>query len=152
MVDPTELSGCLKGRTNLYNHIESMVKGAEETITIMTTSQGLIRKAETMKAAFERAKKKGVRIRIAAPLTRDTEKAVKELSRFAEIKNTDSKSRFCVIDGKHVAFMLLDDDKVHPTYDAGVWVNTKLFASTLENFFEQCWSKMKPSDKFLKAA
>ena len=152
LVDPTDLSGSLKGRNNLYNHMESMIKNAEESVTIMTTSQGLIRKSELLKGAFEKAKKKGVKIRIAAPLTKDTEKAAKELSRFAEVKHTDARSRFCVIDGTQVAFMLLDDSNVHPTYDAGIWVNTKLFASTLENFFNQCWSKLKPTDKFSKAA
>ncbi len=151
LVDPTELSGCLKGRTNLYHHFESMIKDAQESISMMTTSQGLVRKADILIHAFEKAKKKGVKIRIAAPLSRETEKAVKELSRFAEIKNTDSKSRFCVIDGKQVAFMLLDDANVHPTYDAGVWVNTQLFATTLENFFDQSWSNSKPAGKFNKA-
>ncbi|MBW2996126.1 hypothetical protein KY332_02365 [Candidatus Woesearchaeota archaeon] len=152
LVDPTELSGCLKGRTNLYNHFETMIKDAENSIVIMTTSQGLVRKAELLKNAFVKAKKRGVKIRIAAPLTNETKNSVKELSNCAEVKNTDAKSRFCVIDGKQVAFMLLDDANVHPTYDAGVWVNTELFAKTLENFFDQCWSNMKPVDKFNRAA
>jgi sugar-specific transcriptional regulator TrmB len=152
LVDPTELSGCLKGRGNLYNHLDSMIKSAKESVTIMTTSQGLVRQAELLKNAFEKAKKNGVKIRIAAPLGKETQKAATALSGFAEIKNTDAKSRFCVIDGTQVAFMLVDDEKVHPTYDAGVWVNTELFAATLENFFNQCWSGLKPADKFNKAA
>jgi len=151
VVDPTELSGSIKGRNNLYNHIEAMIKNAEKSIVIMTTPTGMIRKAETLKNAFEKAKRKGVKIRIATPLTKETRNAVKELSKYAEIRNTKEKARFCVIDSKEVAFMLLDDEKVHSSYDSGVWVNTKLFAQTLESFFNTCWSKMKPVGRFMRA-
>ena len=150
-IDPAELSGSIKGRNNLYNHLESMIKNAESSVSIMTTAAGLIRKAETLKFALEKAKKKGVKIKIAAPLNKQTEKAAKELARYAEIRNAEERARFCVIDGKEIMFMLLDDDKVHPSYDSGVWINTKFFAATLENFFENCWSRMKPADKYLKA-
>jgi hypothetical protein len=37
----------------------------------MTTSQGLIRKVEGLKPTFERLKKRGVKIRIAAPITKN---------------------------------------------------------------------------------
>ena len=143
MVDPTDLSGSLKGRINLYNHLDFMIKGAEKSILLMTTNEGFLRKADILKNAFEKAAKKGVKIKIAAPITKDNQKIVKELSRFAEIKHTDSKSRFCVVDGKQVTFMLLDDSDVHPAYDAGIWVNTELFAQTLGKFFEQNWNSLK---------
>jgi len=151
LIDPTDLSGCIKGRNNLYNHLESMIKTAEKSVEMITSSQGLIRKADKLRSAFEKAKKKGVKIRIAAPITRETEKIVKELSKFAEIRHSDKKSRFCIVDGMQVAFMLLDDEKVHPSYDAGIWVNTTLFAQTLENFFNQSWNKLKAPENFIKA-
>ena len=152
LIDPTDLSGSLKGRDNLYNHLESTIKNAQKSVTIMTSSDGLLRKAQTFKNVFEKAKKKGVKIKIAAPINKETTKAVEELSKVAEIRGTKEKARFCVIDGKEVIFMLLDDDSVHPSYDAGVWVNTELFALTIENFFNSAWSKMKSADKFIKAA
>jgi len=152
LIDPADLSGCIKGRNNFYDQLESMIKSAEKSITLMTTSHGLITKAEKLKNAFEKANKKGVTIRIVAPITKETEQAVSELSKFAEIRHSNEKSRFCVIDGKQVAFMLLDDEKVHPTYDSGIWVNTRLFAETLENLFNHSWSKLKSPNKFIKAA
>lgn len=152
LVEPSDLSGSLKGRNNLYNHIETMIKSAEKNVTLMTTSQGLVRKADVLKGVLEKAKKKGVKIRIAAPITKESAKAAKELSKYAEIRATDERARFCIVDGKEVAFMLLNDEKVHPSYDAGVWVNTKLFASTLENFFNSMWDKMKSVDRFIKAS
>jgi sugar-specific transcriptional regulator TrmB len=145
LVEPTDLSGALKGRSNLYNHLETMIKSAESSVDIMTTAEGLIRKAESLKSLFQKAKEKKIKIRIAAPITKEAEKAVKELKNVVEIRHTDNiKARFCIIDGKQVTFMLLDDAEVHPTYDSGVWVNTPFFASALKQMFETEWKQMKP--------
>ena len=67
LVEPADLSGSLRGRHNLYNHLELTIKNAEESVTIMTTSQGLMRKVEGLKPTFEQIKKRGVKIKIAAP-------------------------------------------------------------------------------------
>lgn len=142
LVEPTDLSGSLRGRHNLYSHLETILKGANKSVTIMTTSQGLMRKVEGLKPVFEKLKKKGVKIRIAAPLTKETKDSVKELTGVAEVRNTAGAGRFCVVDGKEVVFMPLDDKEVHPTYDVGIWVNTPFFASALEGMFESQWKSM----------
>ncbi len=144
LVDPTELAGHLKGRHNLYNHIELVLREAEKTVTIITTTQGFLRKVEGFKPVFEELKKRGVKIRIAAPLNKEGEKAAKELEGIAEVRSTDIKARFIIVDGEEVIFMVMDDQEVHPTYDIGIWVNTKLFASALESLFELAWKEMKP--------
>ena len=38
----------------------------------------------------------------------------------------------------------LDDEKLHPNYDIGVWINTEFFALALEQMFELAWKEMKP--------
>ncbi|MBI2138769.1 TrmB family transcriptional regulator [Candidatus Woesearchaeota archaeon] len=144
LVEPSDLSGSLRGRHNLYNHLELMIRSAEQSITMMTTTQGFIRKVEGLKPAFEKVKKRGVRIRIAAPITKECQSAVRDMSSVAEIRHTDQKARFCIIDGKDLVFMVLNDSEVHPTYDVGVWVNTPFFASALEELFDAAWKGMKP--------
>ncbi|MBW2991899.1 hypothetical protein KY345_01640 [Candidatus Woesearchaeota archaeon] len=146
LVEPTELSGSVRGRNNLYNHLETAIKGAENNITIMTTAEGLIRKAESLKNVLNKASKKGVKVRIAAPITKESQQAAKELSKIAELRHIDPKeiqARFVIVDGKDLTFMLLNDKEVHPTYDVGVWVNTQFFANALKNLFDSKWSKLK---------
>ncbi len=151
LVEPSDLSGSLRGRHNLYNHIDFTLKSAEDTITIVTTSAGLVRKVESLKGTLEKAKKRGVKIRIAAPITKECKGAVDDLKGIAEIKNVDKlNARFVVVDGKELIFMVLDDKDVHPTYDVGIWVNTPLFASALEQLFELAWKDMKPALKVIK--
>ncbi|MBN1644504.1 hypothetical protein JW851_00490 [Candidatus Woesearchaeota archaeon] len=143
LVEPSDLSGSLKGRHNLYNHLERTIRNASKSVTIMTTSQGFLRKVEGLKPVFEKLKKKGVKIKIAAPLTKETKRALKEISSVAEVRNAEGKARFCVIDGKEIVFMILDDKEVHPTYDVGIWVNTPFFAKALDSLFETAWKTMK---------
>lgn len=143
LVEPTDLTGALKGRHNLYNHLELTIRGAEKSVTIMTTSSGLLRKIEGLKDVFEEVAKRGVKVRIAAPLSKETKEAEKELKGIAEIRDCKTRARFVVVDGKEVVFMLMDDSDVHPTYDIGVWINTPFFSAALEELFELAWKEMK---------
>ena len=143
LVEPADLSGSLKGRHNLYNHVDMTLRGAESTVTIMTTSQGFLRKIEGFKPVFEQLKKRGVKIRIAAPMNKETEKAAKDLNGVAEVRHVQTSARFIVVDGKEIIFMIMDDSEVHPTYDIGIWINTPFFSQAVENLFEIAWKGMK---------
>ncbi|MBW3003641.1 hypothetical protein KY328_02965 [Candidatus Woesearchaeota archaeon] len=148
LVEPTDLSGSLKGRNNLYSHFDSLIKKAEQSVTIMTTARGLIRKQEVFKNSLSKAKKKGIKIRILAPLTKETKEAVKSLKPFAEIKNAkDTQARFIIIDGQELMFMLLNDSEVHPTYDTGIWINSNFFVSAIEGLFNQVWKSSKSPEQ-----
>ena len=143
-VEPSDLSGSLRGRQNLYNHLDMMIRDAEKTITIVTTAEGLSRKLEILMPSLEKCKKRGVTIRIAAPIDNNNIKVAKEFKKVAEVRNMDKiKARFCIIDSNQLMFMLLDDEKFHPNYDIGVWINTEFFASALEQMFELAWKDMK---------
>jgi sugar-specific transcriptional regulator TrmB len=143
-VEPADLSGSLRGRQNIYNHLDMMVRDAGQTITIVTTADGLNRKLEALLPSLEKAKKRKVVIRIAAPVTKDNEKVAKDLSKVADVKSVQGlKARFAIIDSNQVMFMLLDDETTHPNYDVGVWINTEFFAQTLEQMFEMAWKDMK---------
>ncbi len=144
-VEPSELSGSLRGRENLYNHLDMMVRGAEKSITIVTTHEGVNRKMEALMPSLEKAKKRGVKIRIAAPIDNNNIGVARDFKRVAEIKNLDGiRARFIIIDANQLMFMLLDDEKFHPSYDIGIWINTEFFAQALEQFFEMAWNDMKP--------
>ena len=144
LIDPADLSGALKGRHNLYNHLDMMIKGAKESVTIMTSSQGLLRKLDGLRSTLEKAKARGVNIRMAAPLEEETRKALTNFKGIADIRHTDANARFVIVDGEDLTFMVTDDKKVHPSYDIGIWVKTPLFASALQNMFDMAWDDMKP--------
>jgi len=143
-VEPSDLSGSLKGRQNMYNHLDMMIRDAERTITIVTTKEGLNRKLDALMPSLEKCKKRGVKIRIAALVDKDNIKVAKDLKKVAEVRNLQNmKARFVIIDSNQLMFMLLDDEKFHPNYDIGIWINTEFFAGALEQMFELAWRDMK---------
>jgi len=141
-IEVTDLSGLLKGRKNIYDHLKTLINNAENSVVLVTTETGFLRKMETLKSTLKRANDRGVQIKISAPVEKG--KVSAELKKYAEIKNVDKQSaRFVIIDGKQVLFMVSDDKDVHETYDTGVWVNTPFFAQALESMFETSWKTQK---------
>jgi sugar-specific transcriptional regulator TrmB len=146
-VEPHELSGSLRGRTNLYSHLDMIARNATKNLTIVTSEEGLGRKIETIRAALEKADKKGVKIRIAAPITKNNIKVARDISKFADVRNANMKARFAVADNKEAMFMLMDDIDVHPSYDIGVWINTPFFANSMMQLFDLAWKDLTPVSK-----
>ena len=110
----------------------------------MTTEKGFLRKVEGLKATMEKVKKKGVKIRIAAPLGKESKKIAEELKGIAEVRHNDKvNSRFVTVDGKDLVFMMLDDKEVHPSYDLGIWVKSPYFTGSIETMFNNTWEQLK---------
>mgnify|MGYP003987252191 CR=1 FL=1 len=151
-VEPSDLSGALRGRHNVYTHMDTMLKSAKKSVFLMTTSKGLTRKVEALKPTLQALTKKGVDVRIAAPLDADCADVAKDLLSFAKVKSVkgDLSARVCVVDDNELVFMVMDDQEVHPTYDIGVWVNTPYFAKALSNMFNLAWKNMTDGDAALK--
>jgi len=147
-VEPADLSGSLRGRQNMYNHLDMMIRGAEKSITIATSAEGLNRKFEALMPVLEKAKKRGVSIKIVAPINSENIKVAKDLSKVAEVRSAKkTMGRFCITDASQLMFMLLDDKTVHPNYDVAVWLSTEFFAKSMEDLFETSWGDFTPLSK-----
>ncbi len=109
---------------------------------ISTTAEGLTRKSVILKSSLEKASKRGVKIRVTAPFTKETKSLFKEFAKFADIKQANGYSRFFIIDGKKLIFPLLDDKKINPSYDTAIWVDSPFFASALQNMFNNVWKNL----------
>ena len=143
LIEPHEMTGAMRGRENLHHHLTHSVKNAKKSVTIMTTESGLKRKAELLMPVFEDLSRKGVKIRIAAPITKSTADIVKALSKVADVRHTPNPARFCMVDGREVTFMVNHDDDVHSAYDVGIWAHSPFFSETLNGMFELAWNGMK---------
>ena len=123
-----------------------MIKSAQKSIVIMTTMEGLKRKHSELKSQLEKAAKRGVDIKIAAPITPEVDGIAKDFSRFCKIKNIDrSNARFCLVDGEQLTFMLTNES-ADPSNDFGIWVSAGNFAKSIEVLFNDSWNAHKPID------
>ncbi len=130
--DPADMTGSIKGRDNIYDHLEYQIKNAKEKITLATTEEGFLRKTKALIKQIRKAKERGVDVVVAAPLSDKSKQAQAELGEYAKIKNTKNiNARFCVIDDSSVTVMLSNDKDVHPSYDLAVWMQSPILAKTL---------------------
>lgn len=146
-IDAAELSSVFRGRESLYSHLDMLFRNAEKSILIMTTSAGLQRKNEAFRNIFRKAKDRGVKIKILAPVANAVYNDAKNLSEFADLRSTEANARFCIVDGKTATFMILDDRDTHPNFDTGVHIKTPFFAASLEGFFNSEWNSAEKLNK-----
>lgn len=132
-IDPSELAGAVKGQENIGDHLISMVKSAKHSILLATNEEGLKRKTDVLRHAFEIAKRKGVKIDVYAPLSEKNRKAAEQLKTIATVKHIPFSTRFCIVDNDQLLFMLAED--VHAAYDCGVFVKSPFFITTFKNLF-----------------
>lgn len=151
LIDPTELSGALKGRHNLHDHLDLMIKDASKSVLVLTTASEVNRLSEFHLPTLKEAKERGVTVKIAAQVDRDSLESAKSLLSTSEMKYIDHiKARFYIIDGEEVLFMILPEEEVHPTYDTGIWVHSPFFGAALEDLFEHAWEHLEPMEKAMK--
>ncbi len=140
-IDPMTISGAIRGRNNVYSHMEGMIRNAKKSVVIATSGKGLMRKGDNFGNLLKKLSDKGVKVKIAAPVNKENMKLVKQLN-FADVRNVKTNARFVLVDDKELLFMINDDEKVHESYDIGIWVNSPFFVNALSNLFESSWKKV----------
>jgi hypothetical protein len=104
---------------------------------------------------LKRASDAGVKIQIAAPITKDSTDAAKSLSKYAQIRNIQDvemiekfAGRMFIVDGEQFVIGLTDDVKTHPTQDVSLWTQSSHASSSMfDPMFELVWHHAKPLGK-----
>ncbi len=146
LVDPAEMSGSLKGRHQIHQHLGTMFQDAEENIKIVTSEQGLRDIEENHSDLLREAREQGVNVRILAPVTDENRDAYENVSQIAEVRhlNTDEENfelprgRFAIVDDDMT--MSMTHDEVHSTQDTAFWTKSDhVSKETMEPIFDMLW-------------
>ena len=136
-IDPSTIAGAIKGRDNIYAHLDSMLQRTKKSVVLVTTPEGLLRKFDKLKFRFKKLKDKGVRIRIATPNSEEVKKRAPEIKKVADLRSLNPiRARFMIIDKAEVFFIITDDKSIHESYDTGIWIKSPFFAQALETMFD----------------
>jgi HTH-type transcriptional regulator, sugar sensing transcriptional regulator len=138
LVDPTDKSASFRGRDKVYEHMNFLIKNAKKSVHLMTTKEGLARKKDALLTQIKKASQRGVNVKVFVPSGVD-KKVINSFSQYAKIKATKENSRFCVVDSKGILLLMTDDQKTHPSYDSGVWVEAPHFVNYFTTLFEREW-------------
>jgi HTH-type transcriptional regulator, sugar sensing transcriptional regulator len=145
LVEPGEMSGSLRGKHMIHQQMGSVFKNAKKNISIVTTHRGLSDLHSKHGENLRRASKRGVKIRIAAPKSKEHVAAISEIKKFADVRHLAKPSgRFCLVDGKHAVLSLTDDKNIHPTQDLGFWTQSEHVAGeAIGTMFESMWNGLQ---------
>ena len=129
-----DISGSIKGKLTIYNHIKELLENAAKEVIICTTVQEIQNKSRFFSLVFDRLNKANIKIKIA--LNGD-EKDIKKINTKFKIKakKIDVDTRFFISDSEQVLFMISKTGM--PEEEIAVWLNTPFFASSLSYMFEQ---------------
>ena len=121
LVLPFEMTGTIKGKDAVNQQLRSCFKKAKDKITIVTTKNGLSDLHATHYNILKKMSKKGVKIKVYAPL----DKATPDWSGVADVKHVDQPTgRIVTIDNEHVMMALTDDSKTHQSQDIMFWAQS----------------------------
>ena len=129
-----DISGSVRGKSTIYNHIKELLENAKKEVIICTSSNEIQLKSRFFSLLFDRLKKSNIKLKIA--LTGDEKEIKKINSKFKiKAKKINIDTRFFIADNEQILFMISNSN--HPDEEIAVWLNTPFFASTLGFMFEQ---------------
>ena len=147
IVNSEEMTGSVKGRYAVLQHMGTMMKNAKKTVKIITTSAGFSEMAEHHGSHIKKISGRGVNVQVLAPVREQHTEIIKELSKYAEIKHLEGNvagGRICIVDGQEFVMGLTDDEKTHPTQDIAFWSQSNhATASVVEPMFDMLWKSSK---------
>ncbi|MBI5390850.1 TrmB family transcriptional regulator [Candidatus Woesearchaeota archaeon] len=134
LVEPKDFTGTLRGKENIAQQLERMLRLAKKSITLSATAQELSQVA--VFPALKKAKEKGVDITIFTKL--GTKGSLPSLLQdVAEIKQHPAELRFCVVDDQELLFLVTEEGATHPDYETGVWIKSSMFAESLQSLMSK---------------
>jgi sugar-specific transcriptional regulator TrmB len=146
LVLPEDLTGSLKGRYSVLQQMDTMLRNASSSVSIVTTPAGLNELYENQLNLLKKLKERGVDIKIATKQDERCAEAIKALSGIAEIKNiSDMKvplhGNFYVVDGQQLSMGLSDPESVHTSQQMMFWTKSKYAAENLgKPLFDLVWN------------
>lgn len=129
-IDPTDISGIIKGRKPIFQKVSELVGSASERVVIMLSAAEIVKNRRVLSNAIEK-NTSNPQILI---LTDDTSR---EIFDGVTMRLSKTNARAIICDEKDVLFMLTDVHDIHPSYDTAIWVKSPFFASTLTSLIKQ---------------
>lgn len=146
LVEPAEMSGSLKGKHQIEQHVGTMFQEASDSIKILTSEEGLKDLRDNHYNLLKDAKEQGVNVKLLAPVTEENADVVDDISEFAEVRHLEDKDefeipngRFAVVDNDALT-MSMTHDEVHNTQETAFWSKSDHMAEeTLSPMFDVLW-------------
>jgi len=134
-----EISGAIKGKLTIYNHIKELLENAKKEVIICTSAQEIFVKSRFFSSIFDRLKKANIKMKIALS---GGEKEIKKINNKFKIKAKplEIDARLYIADNDQVLFIISKGNL--PDEELAVWLNTPFFTSALAFMFDQAFKEI----------
>jgi len=133
------VSGAIKGKSNIFNHLKELMDSAKKEVIICTSTNEINDKSRVFSSLLSNLNKKKINVKIALS-GEDSE--IKRINNKFKVnaRKLDVNSRFYIVDKEQILFMLSqnaqkDDD------DLGVWIKSGFFVNSMSFLFEKSWNQ-----------
>lgn len=127
-----EITGSLRGRSNVLSRIREMFENAQSEVLICTSVADFEDKSRVLVPAIERINKANIKLKIV--LSGDADRVRKLVTRLnLKAKHTDSLARFYISDKKELIFMTTPENADE---EMGVWLNSQFFTESLVSIID----------------
>jgi sugar-specific transcriptional regulator TrmB len=134
-----EITGSLRGRSNVISRLRELIQNAKKEILISTSVFDFEDKSRVLLPAIEQAIKNEVKVHLS--LSGPIDK-IKKIAARTNLKPSicESEARLYISDKSEVLFMITSEKSEE---EIGVWLNSPFFAQSLSNIVEAGTNKKK---------
>ena len=126
-IKSTEITGSLKGRSNLLSRLRELVENTEKELLMCTSVSDFEDKSRVLIPALENLIRKNVKLKLL--LSGEHDKIRKTLNKLnVKPLQTNNSAKFFVSDKKEALFMITPE---HAEEEMGVWLNSDYFSESL---------------------
>jgi len=127
-----EITGSIKGRSNILSKTREILEESEKEILICTTTLDFEDKSRVLLPTIEKLAKRNVKVKLA--LSGDDEKIKKINSKLTiKAKKVDSNARLFIADKSQVLFMVTPENAEE---EVAVWLKSPFFTQALSNIID----------------
>lgn len=138
-----DITGLLKGRSNVLARLRELLESAQSEVMICTSVNDFDDKSRVLLPSLDKLFKNNVKVKIA--LSGDPEKIKKfAVKHNLKVKNHEAKARFYLSDKKEVLFMVTPE---HAEEEMGVWLSSPFFTESMNNMIDNALKNTPASNK-----
>lgn len=136
-IKSADITGSVKGRSNILSKIRELVENAKKEVFICTSASDFEDKSRVLAPALQKLAKSNVKLKLA--FSGDAEKIKKINTKYNfKAKPIESKARIFITDKKEVFFMVTNENSEE---EMGVWLNSPFFSESLSGIVDLSLAK-----------
>jgi len=135
-----ELSGSIKGKSDIYGHLKEMLLSAKKEVVICTSVKEFYEKIRLFSDLINKLDQRKIKTKVALS---GNDSEIKKISKKfkVKIKKIEINSKFFIMDGEQILFIL--NEGTTADEDIAIWLNTEFFSTAFQYLFDQAWEVQK---------